>query len=58
MSSGDPRTDADIAEAIIAISDVMIKSMDYPPQLIVMAPTIRDFLQERLASGSYQEGRR
>lgn len=49
MSDGDRRTDADIEEAILVISEVMIKSMNYPPKLIVMAPTIRECLKELLA---------
>jgi len=32
MSSGGGRSDADIAEAIIAISEVMINPRDHPPQ--------------------------
>lgn len=47
--SGGGRSDADIAEAILAITEVMINTKDYPPQLIVMVPTIRDCLQELLA---------
>lgn len=54
MSSGDPRSDADIEKAILVINDVMIKSMNYPPQLIVMAPTIRECLQELL---EWRQGR-
>ena len=48
MTEPGARSDADIAEAILAITEVMLKPMDYPAQLVVIVPTIRDGLKELL----------
>ena len=46
--SGKPRSESDIHEVIALINHVILHAIDYPPRVVVLAPTINDCMRELL----------
>jgi hypothetical protein len=56
-TTGEPRSDSDIVEAIRALEITMVKDvLKIPPRLCVMLPTIMDLLKELLMLRGNKDG--